>query len=297
VVPVRVPPPAPTRPAQFAVGRRDIELTDPTRVIRLADGTTEPRTLEVEVRYPALGPSAGTGLAGAPARAFGPYPLIVFGHGFDVTPSLYARLLEAWTRAGYVVAAPVFPRENPDAPGGPDEADLVNQPSDMSLVITRMLAASRTATNPLHGMVDPTRVVVAGQSDGGDTALAVAYDPRYRDPRVRAAMILSGAEIPFVTGFTLPQGAPPLLATQGSADTINPPAATAAFFESASSPKFLLTLIGAEHLPPYSYEQPQLGIVERASLAFLARYLDHGSLPALEAAGTVPGIARLTSDP
>jgi dienelactone hydrolase len=295
---VRVPPPAPTRPTHYAVGFRAVQMSDPTRFVRLRNGTKQRRTFRVEVRYPALGPTARTDVAGAPAaRAFGPFPLIVFGHGFDVTPSLYARLLQTWTRAGYVVAAPIFPLENPDAPGGPDETDLVNQPRDMSLVITRLLAASRGSGNPLHGMVDPTRIVVAGQSDGGDTALAVAYDRRYRDRRVRAAMILSGAEIPFITGFALPRGGPPLLATQGSADTVNPPAATRAFFSTASTPKFLLTLLGAAHLPPYSYQQPQLGIVERVTLAFLARYLDHGSLQRLVAAGTVPGIARLTSDP
>ncbi len=298
VVKAHPTPAAPPRPARFAVGYRQVQVVDPTRQIRLADGTREPRTLLVEVRYPALGPAAGTDLVDAPAaRASGPFPLIVFGHGFDVTPALYARLLQAWTRAGFVVAAPVFPRANPDAPGGPDEADLVNQPADMRLVITRMLAASRAPGNALDGMVDPARVAVAGQSDGGDTALAVADDPRFRDRRVRAAVILSGAEIPFVSGFTVPRGAPPLLATQGSTDTVNPPSATLAFFAGAPRPKFLLSLIGAGHLPPYSSAQPQLGIVERVTIAFLERYLAHGSLATLVAAGSVPGLARLTSDP
>jgi len=45
--------------------------------------------------------------------------------------------------------------------------------------------------------------------------LAVAYNSHYRDPRVDAAVILSGAEIPGVGGFTFPPGSPPLLATQG----------------------------------------------------------------------------------
>src|SRR6202035_5291617 len=95
------------------------------------------------VRYPALGAPAATDIAGAPpARAEGPFPLIVFGHGFAVTPATYSRLLQSWTRAGFVVAAPVFPLGNARAPGGPNEADLVNQPADMSFVISHMLAAT-----------------------------------------------------------------------------------------------------------------------------------------------------------
>jgi dienelactone hydrolase len=288
------PPPPPPRPTVFAVGLRTITVVDPRRVIRLPGGATEARQFAVTVRYPARGPVGGAAVAGAPpARTNGPFPLVVFGHGFDITPSSYAGLLDAWARAGYVVAAPTYPLENPDAPGGPDERDLVNQPADDSLVITRMLSSSGGLPAALHGLADPTKVAVAGQSDGGDTALAVAYDPRYRDRRVRAAVILSGAEIPFIPSFRFPPGGPPLLATQGTADVVNPAAATRAFYLIAPDPKYLLTLYGAAHLPPYSYEEPQLGIVERTTTAFLNLYLAHGTLAALRAVGTVPGVSHL----
>jgi dienelactone hydrolase len=288
------PPPAPPRPTTFAVGLRTMTVVDPTRVIRLPGGAVEARRLVVTVRYPALGPVSATDVVGAPpARADGPFPLVVFGHGFDITPRSYARLLHAWARAGYVVAAPTYPLENPDAPGGPDERDLVNQPADDSLVITRMLSASAALPAALRGLADRTKVAVAGQSDGGDTALAVAYDPRYRDRRVRAAVILSGAEIPTLPSFAFPADGPPLLATQGTADVVNPAAATRAFYLIAPDPKYLLTLYGAAHLPPYSYEEPQLGIVERTTTAFLNLYLAHGTLAALRAVGTVRGVSHL----
>jgi len=252
------------------------------------------------VRYPALGAPGASDLLNAPtARADGPFPLVVFGHGYAVTPGLYARLLQAWARAGYVVAAPVFPLENANAPGGPAESDLVNQPADVRLVISSMLAASSAGSGPLAGLVDPSRIAVTGQSDGGDTALAVAYDSSYRDPRVGAAIILSGAEIPSAEGFTFPRGGPPLLATQGTADTVNPPSATNAFFDVAQRPKYLLSLLGAEHLPPYSAEQPQLRIVERVTLAFLDGYLKRrpGALRRLVSMGNVPGTATLLAEP
>lgn len=278
-------------------------MVDTSRTINLPDGTSEPRPLVNEIFYPALGAAGPGGVPArpnaAPARVSGPFPLVVFGHGFALTPKLYAPLLRAWARAGYVVAAPVFPLENTYAPGGPDESDLVNQPADMRFVISRMLSLSQQSSGPLAGLIDPAEVAVSGQSDGGDTALAVAYDGPYRDPRVDAAVILSGAEIPALGSFAFPQGGPPLLAAQGTADTVNPPSATEAFFAAAGRPKYLLRLIGAQHLPPYSTEQPQLGIVERVTTAFLDRYLEHipDALARMESAGNVPGTATMLAEP
>jgi fermentation-respiration switch protein FrsA (DUF1100 family) len=289
----------PRAPSSFAVGLRVLQLVDPSRTIRLPDGSVQPRTIRTYVRYPALGPAGRTDLRNAPAaRIYGPFPLVVFGHGFAVTPALYAHLLQAWTRAGYVVAAPVFPLGNADAPGGPNEADLVNQPADMSFVISRLLAAGSDDSSPLAGLVDPKAIAVSGQSDGGDTALAAAYDHRYRDRRITAAAILSGAEIPGVGGYTFPPGSPPLLATQGTADTINTPAETELFFAGAHRPKYLLRLLGAEHLPPYR-DEPQLGIVERVTIAFFDAFLKHrpGALAHLTSVGHVSGIASLLADP
>ena len=287
-------------PGPFAVGLRVLRLVDHTRTMTLPGGRSQPRTLVTYVRYPALGRPGQADLPNAPpAGADGPFPLVVFGHGFAQTPALYQLLLQSWVRAGYVVAAPVFPLENADAPGGPDESDLTNQPADMSFVISSLLAESSAKAGPLAGLLDTREVAVAGHSDGGDTALATAYDPAYRDGRVKAAVILSGAEIPGTLTSGFPLSGPPLLATQGTADTINPPSATYAFYEAAHRPKFLLRLLGADHLGPYSNKQPQLGIVERVTTAFFDIYLKHKTvaLTRLAVAGNVPRVASLTSEP
>ena len=285
--------------ARVAVGLRILTFVDRTRTVHFLNGSVEPRTLVTEVRYPAVGPAGADDVRdAAPVRGAGPYPLVVFGHGFAVTPGVYAALLDAWARAGYVVAAPVFQLGSPLAPGGPSEADLVNWPADMSFVISEMLTENARASSPLNGLIERNRIAVTGQSDGGDTALAIAFDATRRDPRADAAVILSGAEIPQFGPFNFPRRGPPLLATQGSADTINLPSATQTFFSVAPRPKFLLTLTGATHLPPYTTAQPYLGIVERVSIAFLDRYLkDRGSgVRRMVAAGTVRGAATLHAD-
>jgi fermentation-respiration switch protein FrsA (DUF1100 family) len=287
-------------PASFAVGLRVLRFVDTSRTIHLPHGRSEPRTLVTYVRYPALGAPTATDVRGAaPARAGGPFPLVVFAHGFAVTPATYARLLQSWARAGYVVAAPVFPLENANAPGGPDESDLANQPADVSFVISRMLAAAQASGGPLTGLLDPAHIAVAGQSDGGETALAAAYSRNLRDPRIGAAVVLSGAEMSGVGGFDFRRGGPPLLAAQGTADTINEPRFTNAFFKLARGPKYLLRLLGAGHLPPYTYEQPQLAIVERATIAFLDGYLKlvPGALQRLPSVANVPRRSALVADP
>jgi len=281
----------------YAVGTRTLTLVDRRRTIRLPDGRTEPRTLVTYARYPTLAAPAGTEVAGS-APAPGPFPLVVFAHGFDVTPATYARLLANWTRAGYVVAAPLFPLTNPHAPGGPDEADVVNQPGDISFVISRLIAAN-AAPGPLAGLIDARRIAVAGHSDGAETALAVAASRRYRDARVTAALILSGAEMSGIGGYRFAPGGPALLAAQGTRDTFNESRYTYAYFGAARRPKYLLRLLGAGHLPPYTTQQPQLAIVERVTRAFLDGYLK-GSATALAAMapfGNVAGTAALESMP
>ncbi|MGH2915499.1 MAG: alpha/beta hydrolase family protein [Solirubrobacteraceae bacterium] len=285
---------------RFAVGERVIAFVDRGRTVVYPGRRPGPRPLVTVIRYPADGAPGRVDVRRAtPDTAAGPFPLVVFGHGFAVTPAVYYRLLRAWAAVGYVVAAPVFPLENAHAPGGPDESDLVNQPRDMSFVISQILSLSATRGSVLHGLVDPREIAVAGQSDGGETALAVAYDRFYRDRRVRAAVILSGAQIPSVDALTFGPGEPALLASQGTADTTNRPRNTYAFFALARRPKFLLRLLDAGHLPPYTYEQPQLGIVERVSVAFLDRYLkdDRDGIARMQRLGGIPGIAAVTSEP
>ncbi|MFN8025473.1 MAG: hypothetical protein U0W40_03660 [Acidimicrobiia bacterium] len=156
-----------------------LDLVDPSRPTA-ANGTCAElpsRALPTTVYHPTTG---------------GPYPLVVFAHGFSATPAGYDRLLRHWASAGYVVAAPTFPLSGGTSPCGPVAGDVVNQPEDMSFVITSVLGDAKSADSPLHGLVDGQHVGAAGHSNGGITTYGLVGNTKLRDPRIDAAIIMAG---------------------------------------------------------------------------------------------------------
>ncbi len=222
----------------------------------------------------------------APARP-GRWPLIVFAHGYQVGPSPYVTLLQAWASAGYVVVAPELPLTDADVAGtNLDENDINNQPADLRFV-------ADTVTDPddrLSARIDPTRVIVAGHSDGAETALAASTQAAPAgEPVWRAVLAMSVAALPGVAR----SANPPILVTQGTADETNPLAEGVAAWQAASSPKYLQLLDGAGHLPPLEAGSPWLPALERTTLAFFALALGPGSSAALLAAGNDPPMTTL----
>jgi len=199
----------------------------------------------------------------------GPWPLVVFAHGFEVGPDPYVSLLQTWAAAGYVVAAPEFPLTDAAVAGSDlDEADLDNQPADMAFVFTKLL----DPIGALSGYVDPARLAVAGHSDGAQTALATAATPPVA---LGGVIVLSGA--PVGSG---PSGNPPILVAHGDADSIDPYEQGRAVYDQASSPRYLLTLLGGEHLPPFTKGSDYRAVIDKTTIDFLDAYVGHTGSPA-----------------
>jgi dienelactone hydrolase len=194
-------------------------------------------------------------------RSGGPWPLVVFAHGFQVGPAPYEHLCRAWAAAGYVVAAPEFPLTDADVAGAAlDENDLNNQPADVAFVVSSLVASA----SPVAARVDTGRVAVAGHSDGAQTALGVAAQ---HSVALRGVIAMSGAPV----AGTAPN--PPLLVAQGDEDTIDPPAEGRAVYDQATKPRFLLTLLGGGHLPPFAGGSRWQPVVDKATVDFLDRYV------------------------
>ena len=285
-----------TRPATphapFAVGAVTFTVTEP------ASGSTGARSFPVTVRYPAVGAPGTARLGLTPLRGAGPYPLLIFSQGFDISPEAYAGLLDAWSAAGYVVADPAYPYTSPNAAGGVIRTDIVHHPGDLSFLITTLVADGAQSGNALHGLVNGHEIGVVGQSDGGDVILAAVANSCCRDSRIGAAVILSGAELSWFPGTYFATGSAPLLVVQGTNDlTMNPVTCSVTLYNEAPAPKYYLAMIGQTHLSAYVPPGPARTVVAAASIDFFNAYLRHapGALAAMRAAGTRPGLATITS--
>ena len=268
----------------YAVDQRTETFVDSTRPTVGADGTalTASRTLETEIYTP---------------QGKGPFPLIVHAHGLSGHPDKFTELASGWVSNGYVVAMPEFPLTSNQAPGGTVIADYVNQPDDVSFVIYQLLTLSEDQADPLAGMIDPNRIGVSGLSLGGGTVWALVSHSCCRDPRIKAAIVMSGLRFPFegTDDFTNP----PVLLEHLTGDTSFAYETAVEPYKQARAPKFLITLIGTGHGGPFeNTPSPHDQIATNTTLEFWDAWLlgDETAVDRLLAAAEVPDLSRIEHD-
>lgn len=282
----RPKPAPPANAGTYKVASYSLTLQEPSSQTDATGQTSSGqwiRTLPTTVLYP-KSKTGGPRVQGSPAPDYtdGPFPLVVFSQGFNMSTSAYLQLMKGWASAGYVVAAPTYPKTDP-ALGKVDESDMLNHPTDLKYVIATLSSSSRQKGNLLHKLVKRSRVAIIGHSDGGDVSLAVAANSMYRDSAVKAAVILSGAEWAPFGGSYYTSGSVPLLVAQGDADTINVLSCSAQLYDQAPPPKYYLDIPKAGHQQPYMDPGPWRTGVVRTVVAFLNAYLrkTHSSLNAM----------------
>ncbi len=286
-----------SRPAPYLVGMRSYTFVDASRPTA-ANGSfpgAPTRTLRTLLLYPAVGDPNGPAVANAkPIRRRDGFPLIVFSHGFGASGPAYEFLLEQFVREGYVIAAPTFPLSSAGAPGGSDGGDYINQPGDVSFVLTSVLKVARMDPS-LRRTIDRHDVGAFGHSLGAITTLGVATNSCCVDHRIRAAVSFSGIELPFPGGSFFATATPPLMLVHGDADGTVPYVGSVSAYGQAPAPKAFLTLHGAGHVP---FRAPWLDPAVRSITDFLDGFLkhDHHALRRLASDGNVPGVASLQED-
>jgi hypothetical protein len=254
-------------------------------------GSAGPRKLVTEIFYPAKGGSrTGPTVRAKPDYSAGPYPVVVFAHGFDTLPETYLPLLDAWVNAGYVVVAPEFPDENANEISSlgnatttqleTAESDVVNEPYDIAYVVSEVESSATGAATSgaawLKGLVEPGKYALAGHSDGAQAVAALVYAQAQSQlyattyaglaTRPFAVIILSGSELSGT--YAAPTNPPPLLFVQSAVDECNLPENAATLFHDAGG-GFFLKLLDANHFGPYLGQGRAASIVEKVSVAFL----------------------------
>jgi dienelactone hydrolase len=203
-----------------------------------------------------------------PSDRGGPYPLVVFTHGFATTPSAYSSLLPRVAAAGYVVVAPTYPLLS-GLPAGPtNDVDWRELFPDAWFVTTRVLELSANGDPTLGGMVDPNRIAVAGHSDGASVAFGLGYQPFRLDARVRA-VVAYAADLGWLGGYQA--NGRPILHVLSDRDGYNPYGEAIAWDRSTlQQPKSTLSLWNATHGPPFMDPgDPHFDVVARVTIAFL----------------------------
>ncbi|MEV0605714.1 chlorophyllase [Polymorphospora rubra] len=224
------PAPSGSAPAEpFAVGVRQLDLA------------RDDRALPVTLWYPATGDAGGTPRTGVRAAA-GRFPVVAFSHGLTGTPQDYAAVLTRWAAAGFVVAAPRFPKTSGTATQ-PDVFDVLNQPADVSFVLTEVLALDGRDGDPLAGRLDTDRVAAAGHSAGGITTLGLFT--LARDERLDAGIVLAGSALG--VGTTFSGAAAPQLFVHGELDEVVSYASGKAAYDQVPWPKAMLSLPDGDH--------------------------------------------------
>jgi dienelactone hydrolase len=253
-------------PSVDGVAERSFTLTDAARPTARRAGrrvVRRPgRSIVVTVTYPAR--------VGDEPVLTGPYPVLLFAHGFAVTPAYYRRTISSLVTGGYVVVAPTFPGSAGVGPCCPTEADLGQQPRDLTLALSQVQQGSQDPSSFLGGLVDLAHVAAIGHSDGGSTVAELVQNPRLRDARIGAAVILAGGRLTRtpVAGRTVPT-----LLLAGERDEYNPQAVFARVFTAARGPRLWVQVVRGSHAAPFVEAGATPEVLRRLELAFLDLWL------------------------
>jgi dienelactone hydrolase len=117
---------------------------------------------------------------GIPGSPKGPFPVVLFSHGFGGERLYYSNLLTGIASWGYVVVSADYLERGlaSQAISGAPKPTTAHDAATLAASLTAVEQAGANSASPLHGIVDSKRVAAAGHSAGGGTAFNALATPR-----------------------------------------------------------------------------------------------------------------------
>jgi dienelactone hydrolase len=179
----------------------------------------------------------------------GPFPVVLFSHGFSGFRLQSTYLTSHLASHGFVVIAPDHPSRNLEGVlGGTASGDRESAVAELLESLEQLEAESADDASVLAGLVDGEQVATLGHSAGGGTAFLAAADPRIDGYVSMASGTGVGTgdgseEEPEVTYPDVPS-----FFLAGAIDGVVPPAeATRPAFEGAPSPSWYWEIADSGH--------------------------------------------------
>lgn len=195
---------------------------------------------EARVQYPV---AAATGAD--PAVDDGPYPLVVFSHGFAGFPEQSVSLTTHLASWGYVVAAPEHVERSLGGLLGTAAQGVAasTDPEVLSATLDLVTATAADPSSPLEGLVDLEHVAVMGHSAGAGAAYRTAATDDRIDAFVAYSLGSGSEEDPLGAAPTVPG-----MVMAGLDDETIPVDATREAFATLDAPKYLVEVADSGHL-------------------------------------------------
>lgn len=305
----------------------------------------EEHVLTVAVWYPATaeptsfnygGPTTGTvAVASAPGIEDGPFPLLVFSHGYGGSGLGAVFFTQALAARGWIVACPdhhdshsavrirtgqqkfysrlglLRDARKIGASGPGDRDKYLYRLDEIRAVLEGMMASERFGK-----LIDRDRIAAGGHSFGGFTALGLCGTIKERhDPRIKAVLLFStGAGGYLYTEDELKEVRIPSMLFLGEREehqkrgSITMAELSATIYGSMTPPKYFLEIKGASHFSfnnrftnnriskSLSGTEEQFEVIRRYSIAFLEKHFAGKESAGRELEQTDPLLARYDSE-
>jgi dienelactone hydrolase len=171
----------------------------------------------------------------APISARGPFPVVMFSHGYGGYPEQSSFLTDHLATWGFVVVAPDHRSRDLKAVISGTTGQGQNDITDLTQALAAVRDLNAAPSGLLSHKLDFSRVASLGHSAGGGAAITFADQPVVR------------TYIGLAPGGGTPPSSKPGLIMQGTSDKVVPPAGTRKLYASLKAPKRLILVDHAGH--------------------------------------------------